>query len=197
MPVNNDIRRIKSELRQGYKTKRADMSEKIKLEMDSEIQSRLLTLRQYMKCKTLFTYVSKDMEVDTFAIIRAAWANGKAVAVPRCVPQTREMEFYYIKNTDDLAPGAFGVYEPIPERCTLVTDFSSGLCIVPGLSFDAEGYRLGYGKGYYDRFLSVFGGDTVGLCYSNCIKWTLPHGYYDRPVDVIVTDRYMRRTSKK
>ena len=61
MPVSNDIRRIKSELRQGYKTKRADMSEKVKLEMDSEIQSRLLTLRQYMRCKILFTYVSNPV----------------------------------------------------------------------------------------------------------------------------------------
>ena len=197
MPVNNDIRRIKSELRQGYKTKRADMSEKIKLEMDSEIQSRFLTLRQYIYCKTVFTYVSKDIEVDTLSIIRAAWANGKRVAVPRCVTETREMDFFYITNMSDLEEGAFGVLEPIADKCEKVTDFSKGLCIVPGLSFDAEGYRLGYGKGYYDRFLSKFQGDTVGLCYSNCIKWKLPHGYYDKPVDLIVTDRYIRRTGKK
>lgn len=199
MPINNngDIRKVKTELRNGFKTKRTDMPDRVKIAMDSEIQSRFLTLRQYIHCKTVFTYVSKDIEVDTIAIIRAAWLNGKRVAVPKCISSTREMEFYYITSMDDLENGAFGVLEPVPDKCEKVTDFSKGLCIVPGLSFDAEGFRLGYGKGYYDRFLSKFEGDTVGLCYSNCIKWKLPHGYYDKPVDMIVTDRYIRRTGKK
>lgn len=192
----NDIRSVKSELRKGFKNKRSCMSEDIKLNMDVEIQCRFLTLRQYSECDTLFTYVSKDIEVDTYSLIKAAWANGKRVAVPKCIENTREMEFYYIESLDDLEGGAFGVMEPVAKRCTLATDFSKGLCIVPGLSFDAEGFRLGYGKGYYDRFLSKFGGETVGLCYSNCIKWKLPHGRYDRPVDLIVTDRYIRRTAK-
>ena len=195
MSVNhNDIREIKTDLRSGFKSKRNEMPEHIKLNMDSEIQSRFLTLRQYAKCDTVFTYVSKELEVDTFAIIRAAWANGKKVAVPKCV-ENHQMDFYYIESMDDLEDGAFGVKEPIVDKCKKVVDFSKGLCIVPGLSFDAEGYRLGYGKGYYDRFLSRFGGYTVGLCYSNCIKWKLPHGKYDRAVDVIVTDRYIRRTN--
>ena len=174
---NNDIREVKSDLRSGFKHKRSDMPENVKLNMDC-----------------VFTYVSKELEVDTFAIIRAAWANGKKVAVPKCV-SNNQLDFYYIESMDDLEEGTFGVKEPIAERCQKVTDLSKGLCIVPGLSFDAEGYRLGYGKGYYDRFLSKFGGDTVGLCYSNCIKWKLPHGKYDRAVDVIVTDRYIRRTN--
>lgn len=194
---NNDIREVKSDLRSGFKNKRSIMSEEVKFNMDSEIQSRFLTLRQYSACSTVFTYVSKDIEVDTFAIIRAAWANGKRVAVPKCIPNTRDMAFYYITKIEDLEPGAFGVMEPNESKCEKVTDYSKGLCIVPGLSFDAEGYRLGYGKGYYDRFLAKFNGDTVGLYYSSCIKWKLPHGYYDRPVDMIVTDRYIRRTAKK
>ena len=195
MSVNhNDIREIKTDLRSGFKSKRNEMPEHIKLNMDSEIQSRFLTLRQYAKCDTVFTYVSKDLEVDTYAIIRAAWANGKKVAVPKCIEDSK-MDFYYIESMDDLEDGSFGVKEPVESKCKKVADLSRGLCIVPGLSFDAEGYRLGYGKGYYDRFLSKFGGETVGLCYSNCIKWKLPHGKYDRAVDVIVTDRYIRRTT--
>ena len=94
----------------------------------------------------------------------------------------------------DLAPGAFGVLEPVPERCRLVTDYSRGLCIVPGLCFDAEGYRLGYGKGYYDRFLSAFRGVTVGICYTACTQWRLPHGRYDRQIQLLITEKYIRRT---
>ena len=72
-------------------------------------------------------------------------------------------------------------------RC--VPDFSKGLCIVPALSFDFQGYRLGYGKGYYDRFLARFGGSTVGLCYDSCMVRNLPAGRYDQPVHLIVTQR--------
>lgn len=191
-----DIRVVKNNLRNKYKAVRRNMPPAQKHRMDVEIQSRLLSLRQYHQNDLLFTYVSKDIEVDTLAIIAAARANKKRVAVPRCVPGEIDMEFFYIRGEEDLAPGMFGVLEPVPERCELVTDFSRGLCIVPGLSFDAEGFRLGYGKGYYDRFLSQFQGITVGLCYSNCTQWRLPHGRYDRPVDLLITDRYLRKTAR-
>ena len=142
----------------------------------------------------IFTYLSKPIEVDTFGLVRAAWANRKRVAVPKCIPETTQMEFYYITSMDDLAPGAFGVLEPVPERCRLVTDYSRGLCVVPGLCFDTEGYRLGYGKGYYDRFLSAFRGVTVGICYTACTQWRLPHGRYDRQIQLLITEKYIRRT---
>jgi 5-formyltetrahydrofolate cyclo-ligase len=61
------------------------------------------------------------------------------------------------------------------------------------MSFDIRGYRLGYGKGYYDRFLSGYNGTKVGLCYSNCVKWKLPNGKYDETVDILVTERYFRK----
>ena len=95
MPINNngDIRKVKTELRNGFKTKRTDMPDRVKIAMDSEIQSRFLTLRQYIHCKTVFTYVSKDIEVDTIAIIRAAALHGKRAAGPKCTTSTREMEF--------------------------------------------------------------------------------------------------------
>lgn len=190
-----DIRVVKNSLRNKYKALRRNMPPTRKHRMDVEIQSRLLSLRQYHQNDILFTYVSKDIEVDTMAIIVAARANQKRVAVPRCVPGEIDMEFFFIRGKEDLEPGMFGVLEPVPGRCEKVTDFSGGLCIVPGLSFDAEGFRLGYGKGYYDRFLAQFQGTTVGLCYSNCTQWRLPHGRYDRPVDLLITDRYLRKTA--
>ena len=191
-----DIRVVKNNLRNKFKSLRRNMPPKQKHRMDVEIQSRFLSLRQYHQNDILFTYVSKDIEVDTMAIIAAARANQKKVAVPRCIPGEIDMEFFFIQGEEDLEPGMFGVLEPVPGRCDMVTDFSRGLCIVPGLSFDAEGFRLGYGKGYYDRFLAKFQGTTVGLCYSNCTQWRLPHGRYDRPVDLLITDRYLRKTMR-
>lgn len=196
MPVKN-IKEIKTGLRQKYRGIRESLSPPQKLQLDSDIQSRLLSLREYSKEDTVFTYISKALEVDTLAIVRAAWANHKKVAAPRCVPGTRDMEFYYIRSMEDLAPGTFGVLEPVPERCEQVTDESHGFCLVPGFGFDVQGFRLGYGRGYYDRFLSRFGGFTVGICYSSCVQWNLPHGYYDRAVDLLVTEKYVRKTSKQ
>lgn len=196
MYVKN-IREIKINLRARYRQFRERLGEDQKIALDSTIQSRLLALREYAAADTIFTYVSKPIEVDTIALIKAALANHKLVAVPRCVPNTYDMQFYYITSLDDLEKGSFGVLEPMVSQCHPVTDFSRGFCIVPGLSFDAQGYRLGYGKGYYDRFLAEFGGDTVGICYSGCVQWNLPHGYYDRPVDILITEKYIRRVAKQ
>lgn len=192
-----NIKEVKMNLRARYRKIRENMNAQKKLAMDSAMQSRVLTLREYAKNDTVFTYVSKPIEVDTLGLISAALLNHKRVAVPRCVPGTYDMEFYYIQSMDDLEKGSFGVLEPIVGKCELVTDYEQGLCVVPGLAFDAQGYRLGYGKGYYDRFLSEFKGTTVGICYTGCVQWNLPHGYYDKPVDLLITEKYIRKTATK
>lgn len=192
-----DIRPIKTELRQKYRGLRQAMPPEIKEQRDEVIADQVRRLWQYENNDVLLIYVSTDIEVDTFRIIRRALADGKRVAVPRCVPDTRNMEFYYIQSTDELEPGMFGVLEPAacPEKMYRPND--RGLCIVPAFSYDWNGYRLGYGKGYYDRFLSRFEGNIVGICYSDCVQRTLPHGRYDRPVELLVTEKYLRRTVRR
>lgn len=192
-----NIKELKMALRAKFRTMREETPLAKKRVWDASIRHNLLRLREYQENDTIFLYVSKDIEVNTYPIIREALEHGKRVAAPLCIPGTYQMEFYYITGEHDLAPGTFGVMEPIEGQCEKVTDFAHGLCVVPGFSFDAKGYRLGYGKGYYDRFLSNFGGFTAGICYANCIQWNLPHGYYDRPVDVLVTENYIRRTAQR
>lgn len=193
MPVM-DIRPIKAELRQKYRSLRQAMPQEIKEQKDAAIAAQVRRLWQYQRNNVLLIYVSTSIEVDTLRIMRQAWEDGKRVAVPRCVPDTRNMEFYYINSTDELSPGMFGVLEPEinPERLYVESD--GGLCIVPAFSYDWRGYRLGYGKGYYDRFLSRFEGNMVGICYSECVQRSLPHGRFDRPVELLVTESYLRRT---
>ena len=191
-----DIRPIKQELRARYKSLRRTLTSEEKQERDSRVAKNVRRLWQYAKAETLLTYVSTEIEVDTREIISTALADGKRVAVPRCVPGTRLMEFYYIESLDELKPGSFGVLEPHPDESKLLTDMSRGLCLVPALCYDLEGFRLGYGKGYYDRYLSGFGGALVGLCYSDCIEKHLPHGRFDRPVETLVTESYIRRINR-
>lgn len=187
--MRQDIRPLKAELRSRYKKLRMNLSQADKEEMDQKILNRVTNLWQYRESRLILTYVSTPIEVDTRRLIEKTLLAGKQVAVPRCVPGTREMEFFLIRSLDELSPGTFGVLEPDPNKSVLLKDDSEGLCIVPALSFDFQGYRLGYGKGYYDRFLARFGGSTVGLCYDNCMSRNLPAGHYDRPVNLIVTQR--------
>lgn len=190
-----DIRPVKAGLREKYKKIRQQMPPEQKEAFDREITRRVTSLWQYKRSKWLLVYVSTPIEVDTRRLIEIALQDGKQVAVPRCVPGTYNMEFYRIDSLGELSPGTFGVLEPAPVPDRLVTR-KEGLCIVPALCYDFQGYRLGYGKGYYDRFLADFKGHLIGICYSSCIQPRLPHGRFDRRVELLVTERYLRRTAR-
>ena len=135
--------------------------------------------------------MSTPIEVSTIKIIEEAFKDGKKVAVPRCIKDTRDMEFHYINSINELSAGTFSVLEP-PADFPIVEDFTGCLMIVPGMQFDMKGYRIGYGKGYYDRYMSKFTGISVGICYSDELKSFMYHGKYDKPVDIIVTDKRIK-----
>ncbi len=190
-----DIRKYKIELREQCRQRRKLLDPSEKAEKDLAISERVKKLYQYRTAKVIMVYVSTPIEIDTFKIIENAFKDGKQVAVPRCIPETRQMEFHYITSIDELSPGTFGVLEP-PEFYPVVTDFASSLMLVPGFLFDSFGYRLGYGKGYYDRYMSRYNGSAVGLCYSHELKRHMYHGRFDRCVDTLVSDQWIRRTKK-
>ncbi len=191
-----DIREYKAELRNTLKEERRNMDKTVKDELDGGVTKNVFRLYQYRSAKTILVYVSTAIEVDTFKIIEGAWRDGKRVAVPRCIPDTRLMEFHYIESFDDLSPGTFGVLEP-NKSLPVIDDFSGCLMLLPALSIDYLGYRLGYGKGYYDRYMSRFNGACAGICYSHNIRRHMYHGRYDRPVDVIVTEKWIKDVSAR
>ncbi|MDF2567683.1 MAG: 5-formyltetrahydrofolate cyclo-ligase [Oscillospiraceae bacterium] len=148
-----DIRVVKNTLRAEFKQKRRQLPQHLKRQKDYSIFKLIVGLNEYKQCEILVCFVSTAIEVDTHKLIRHALDNGKAVAVPRCIDGTSLMQFYLINSLDDLEPGSFSVLEPIVDRCKKIDEFVHSVCIVPGLGFDMKGYRLGYGKGYYDTFL--------------------------------------------
>lgn len=190
MSVNSD-NMSKLEMRAHFKEMREGLTKDFRRSLDFEIESRLLCSEEYSKTDVIFTYVSLDPEPDTLGIIYAAFANGKKVAVPKCEGKGA-MEFYFIKSQSDLVKGKFGISEPDTAKCKKAIPTENSLCIVPGLSFDAKGYRLGRGGGYYDRFLKDFKGKTAGLCYNSFLKLSLPKESFDVPVDIIVTENFLR-----
>ena len=193
-PLN--IKEYKQELRKSCRERRENLDPKIKAEADLKIAENVKRLKEYPVAKTLLIYMSTSIEVDTKNIILNAWADGKKVAVPRCIPGTRDMEFHYIESFDDVKPGSFSVLEP-DESSPIVTDFSGCLMILPGMQFDHSGYRIGYGKGYYDRYLMKFTGITVGICYSDELKPFMYHGRYDRAVNIVLTDLKIRTCKRQ
>ncbi len=141
----------------------------------------------YNNADTVLAYWSVGSEVMTHKIIDRALRDKKKVALPKCTDKNGNMRFYYVASLYDLADGMYGIKEPLTDAIADVFNENS-VCLVPGLSFDKKGYRLGYGKGYYDRFLSDFAGISIGLCYDSCLSDELPKDEFDIKVNYIITN---------
>lgn len=181
----------KSQLRERISGMREGLSFDYRNKTDIEIISRFLCSEEYSAANVIFTYVSVGNEPDTRGLIRAAFANGKPVAVPKCT-EGNNMEFYIISSEDDLVKGKYGLLEPDTAKCKKASESEKTLCVVPGLAFDADGFRIGKGGGYYDRFLKNFKGKSVGFCYNTFFKLELPKDSHDVPVDIIITENFLR-----
>ena len=188
-----DLRPYKRNIRERARRRRAGMEPEVKRELDRRIMQNVLRLREYAAAETVLIYVSLPSEIDTYAIIERCLADGKRVAVPRCISGSRDMEFHYIGSVEELTPGSFGVPEP-DESCPVFDKSASlrSLMLIPAFAADLSGYRLGYGKGYYDRYMSGYEGATAVLCYSEDIVGRLHHGRFDRPAGVVVTEEFIR-----
>lgn len=196
--VNSDIREYKNNLRNKYKELRRGFSFAQKLVLDDAIFNKITSLDCYKKSELVITFVSTPIEVDTQRLIEYSLKVGKKVAVPKCIDGTRLMDFYLIESLSDLEPATFNVLEPIIEKCIKLENFENSICIVPGLAFDLDGYRLGYGKGYYDRFLSGYtGGEKIGVCYCCCTANKIPRGRFDKAVNLLITEKFIRRINKE
>ena len=150
----------------------------------AKIAQRLFALEEWKHAKTIGVTISVFPEIPTRGIIEQAWIEGKSVSVPKCNPAAKTMQFKTITSFNELESVYHGLLEPI-ESTPEVSYID--LLIVPGLLFTKQGYRLGFGGGYYDRFLSSYQGDTVALAYESQIKDSLPIEEHDIPVGKLVT----------
>ncbi len=188
MPVKN-IKQRKLQIRNVCKKYRINLPVEKKQQFDLILQEKFLQTEEYKNADVLLAFVSKDIEIDTNMIINQALADGKTLALPKCKEENL-MDFYIVDDLANLKEGYYGLSEPDSTKCQLLQSIDNSVCLVPGLAFDMEGYRIGFGKGYYDRFLLDFKGVTVGMCYTKCVEEKLPRGYYDRPIDILITEKY-------
>ena len=176
----------KKQLRQIIKNKRKSIAGKELI--DEKIAELFISSNLYKNADTILCYASLTDEINTDAIIKKALDDGKNVALPLCENSDGVMNFYIINGFDDLLCGHFGVREPNVKKCKMLDDSSNSVIVVPGLCFDRCGFRVGYGKGYYDRYLQNFNLYSVGLCYNNFIIDKVPADIYDKNVDFIVSE---------
>ena len=168
-------------LRKKYKEKRDNIKNKIT--KDNLIYQKVINNKDILSSKTLLIYISINSEVDTTKIINY-FLNTKNIAVPKIIDNN--MYFVYVTNLNELTSGKYNIPEPTNEN--IVTDFDNSICIVPGICYDKENYRIGYGKGYYDRFLSKNKIKTIGLCYKECMIEKIDNDKYDYKIDEVITD---------
>ncbi len=194
--VKNDVSvsEIKAELRKAFTEKRKAISVQEKKELSESLCRNICSTDVFKEATAVLSFYPLSNETDVRGVNEEALRLGKTLALPRCVKGTGEMNFYVVKGEADLEKGSFSIMEP-KDGCPLFTPTADGktLCIVPALAYDGEGYRLGYGRGYYDRYLSRYSVKTVGAVYHPFLTDTLPRDGYDIAVDTVVTDKAPER----
>ena len=156
---------------------------------DAVILNTLINQSFYKNAETVVTYISYNGEVDTKNLIKKMFSDKKCLYAPKCVSKS-EMVAQKFESFSDLTVGAYGILEPTGEICA---DFD--LIIVPGVAFSEDLHRIGYGAGYYDRFLKGKKAVTVGLFYE-IQKCEFESGAYDLPLDYIITEEKVYKRSK-
>lgn len=152
----------------------------------ADLLERFARLPQVQAASTVLLFCGVGREPDTMPLIRTLLARGQRVALPVCLPG-RRLEARVISHEDQLVPGKFGIPEP-DYGCPAVSPDEIGAVLVPGLLADRDGYRLGYGGGYYDRWLANYQGFTAMVCPGERLVERLPRERFDRPVELVLTD---------
>lgn len=176
----------KKEIRAEVKKRRREADEETLHEKSLQILERFRQLSAYKDASLLLAYVDAKREVETRLLMRCAWDDGKKVAAPR-VDGDGIMHFYYLRSLKDLEPGAFGIMEPRAD-CR-ICEPEEGLLLMPGVAFDEQGHRVGYGGGYYDRYLEKHPHLIhIALAFEFQIFPEVPSEKHDICPDLIVTE---------
>ena len=184
---------MKNQLKESILEKRNSLAKQEIVEKSKKIQDKLFNLEQYKKLKIIMFFVSFNNEVNTHNMIRNALKN-KTVIVPKV--ERHEIEPSVIIDFDNLVPAKFGILEPIETMKIAYKNID--LVLVPGIVFDKEGHRIGYGYGYYDRFLrKVPKAIKIGLAFDFQVIDKIPREMHDVAVNLIVTEEKVVECGKK
>lgn len=183
--MDKPVRALKDEIRHAMKAKLTALEPMEYRRLNTLIRQQFLQLPIVRYSRRIMLYYSINYEVETVSIIQELLNQGKEIALPACAPR-KNLLVGRIKDIKELVKGKFGLWEPSLAGPT-IDPSDLDLIIVPGLAFDCQGFRLGYGAGYYDRFLIKTSALKIGLAYDFQIIPSLPVESFDIPVDTVLT----------
>lgn len=160
------------------------------------IHRRLMEDAAFADARTVALTISSFPEVDTLRLIEECWKKGKKVAIPKCIPSERGMDFYFVESFEQLEVVYMQLKEPKVKETEYVASEKIDLMIVPGVVFSHAGYRIGFGGGYYDRYLANYKGVTRSLAFDLQVVAKVPVEEHDIPVDGIHTESQFIKTEK-
>lgn len=173
----------KRQLRQSIRQQKRAMTEEEILRRSAKLGELFAASEAYRDAKTIYGYLPYNQEVRTVPMLERALREGKRVAVPKVYGE--EMQFIYLDDLNQVAKGYAGIPEPIADGP--VADDETALVLMPGLAFDPQGHRIGYGGGFYDKFLAAEPNHpTLALCYDFQMLPALETEEHDIPVDYVL-----------
>ena len=173
----------KTELRIAIRQRKRAMTEEEIVAKSQALAELFYASEAYKNANTIYGYLPYNQEVRTVPMLERAMADGKRVAVPKCYGN--EMRFLYMEDLSKVEKGYAGIPEPIADEP--VAEDKTALVLMPGLAFDPKGNRMGYGGGFYDKFLATEPGHpTLALCYDFQMLPHLKTEEHDIPVDVVL-----------
>ena len=173
----------KAELRRTIRQMKRAMTEEEIVKRSADLAEQFLASEAYKKASVIYGYLPYNQEVRTVPMLEQALKDGKKVAVPKVYGDT--MKFIYLDDLQAVELGYAGIPEPVADGP--VAEDKDALVLMPGLAFDKEGHRIGYGGGFYDKFLSAEPEQcTVALCYAFQMQEHLETEEFDIPVDVVI-----------
>lgn len=188
-----ELRSLKNRMRADYSDRRRKITSEEKAIRDRKICDTFVSLVTYRYADTLLMYYPTAYEIDVRPIAERAIKDGKRIAFPRCKSDDRTMTFHYVTDIREVNElSEYKIPEPSEYAPVFDPDFckkEKNVCLIPALVYDNDGYRLGYGKGYYDRYLTRFHGTRVGVVYSDFIVEQVPRGKYDLSVNLLMTEK--------
>ncbi|MGP4107269.1 5-formyltetrahydrofolate cyclo-ligase [Virgibacillus sp. L01] len=178
----------KTELRKNAISMLKSISKSERKNIEEKLKQNVVESDVWKQSEVVGITISNGFEWNTKPIIETAWDEGKAICVPKCRPKERKLDFYRINTYEQLEVVYYNLLEPIPEETQRIDKGIINLLIVPGLLFDRNGFRIGFGGGYYDRFLSDFPNNRISMASNAQIVEGLPSEPFDIPVDKIITE---------
>ena len=181
----------KKRLRKELVEKRKNIPKNKKAIYDKEISRKITQSDYFKKAEQVLVFASVCDEFDTQFIIEKCRMENKSIFFPLCIDKQGEMKFFKVDSREDLQSGMYGIPEP-KSTCEEYTPEENDLIIVPCLSVDKNGYRIGYGRGYYDRFLKGFKGISICPCYEELLTDRLPTDEYDVKINILITEKFTK-----